>query len=294
MAYSLSPDQLNNFIFAVAQALFEANVVLYDNNGHVYDDIDNPFPSSVNQISADQLPALIQSFKQQIDRIANSPTTILPFTTGVFTPVYKIVSNLVSTSQVFDSSGNPLIAQNAVPIPVTGVTNSAWIFFIQAAGINAGSATTAAATARIYTATEYELREQSNRDPNLVVNQMSNAIALSIFDTIIQNSGLIPDISGIGNADAAKTIDHFYFNGDSGGWVGNALFPLLARAVFSSLKMDCCLILPMVIEALEEMVPLIQTAPTISSQRCIRCSKFSSRRAIYRCCINGGTIKGHM
>ena len=164
-------------------------------------------------ISADDLSAISAEFNAAL---AQDPSML-----NVFGAAYAAVLAAISEK---DANGDP------TSNPATGVPLEVYAFFEAAASVNQGD-NDVAASARVYSALQHEIRVGAQLDPNGdLVNGASNAIAEAIIRGIIDSGGALPTIESIAEDDAANAAaaefdgDFLFGENDVGGWVGNPLF----------------------------------------------------------------------
>jgi Ca2+-binding RTX toxin-like protein len=203
--FTLSQEQVDELVVSIAHALDLSDV---------------PASGLLANVPSDRRLELIARWK---DEIAQREVTNVSDVLGAFRPVYELIAGFIT------KGGN---ASGTQPVP--NVDKSAWTFIRAAANVNQGQ-TLDAFTARQYTTVEYNLRMPGNPlmtkpvTPSLIT-QMSNGIGFSIAQAIVK-SATIPTINQIGGDDARTVVDG-YFKGDTGGWVGNALFQYFATGQF--------------------------------------------------------------
>lgn len=113
--------------------------------------------------------------------------------------------------------------------PITGVSTSVFAWLSAAAGINRGISAGGDLISQ-YTREAYLLRTGLTlTDP--IYYTASNNIGLAVANGILSNSGALPDIVGLGAADAGA-IAAGLFQGVFDPWAGTALFAYLSAPQF--------------------------------------------------------------
>ena len=144
---------------------------------------------------------------------------------GFDTALYKLVLNDISSTVVLtvDDLGNPT---STALVPKTGVDLAVYSWITAAVGIN--SNTSAAATlVNTYNSAITAIRGQPVS--GLAISTASAAIGLALANGILQNSGRLPDIVGLGVADAGSAASGL-FGGAFSPWAGTALFAFFKDA----------------------------------------------------------------